>query len=299
MPDAPPPTEIPPAPSGFWNRLPRYAFVRILIGLGMVIVITAILQIAFQFAGRAPNAKRFLNLTYLPAFVGMAATVLVYRGFVRWIEKRPVTELGTKGAALETTGGVLLGAAMFGATVGILALLGCFRVLGLDSWEALPTALVASAVSAVVEEIIFRGIIFRITEESLGTWIALVISALLFGAVHMLNPNASLQGGIAIVLEAGIFLAAAFLTTRRLWFVMGAHFGWNFTEGGIFGAAVSGNTTHGLFAGAANGPAYLSGGIFGVEASVVAIAVSVVVSIFLLRKAKAEGKFVTPFWRRR
>jgi len=157
--------------------------------------------------------------------------------------------------------------------------------------------IMAAAVAAVSEEVLFRGIIFRITEESLGSWLSLVISALLFGAAHLLDKNANLQAGVAIALEAGVFLAAAYMVTRRLWFVIGAHFGWNFTEGGIFGAAVSGTSSPGLLKANVTGPAYLSGGMFGVEASVVTITICFLVALAFLWRAKAKGQFVRPFWR--
>jgi CAAX prenyl protease-like protein len=63
-----------------------------------------------------------------------------------------------------------------------------------------------------------------------------------FRPAHLLNPNATLVAGLAIALEAGVMLAAAYLLTSRLWLSMGIHFAWNFTPGGIFGAAGSGQS---------------------------------------------------------
>jgi CAAX protease family protein len=292
------PSASAPERHGFWSTLCSFAIIRILLGLLIVVGVLAAFQFGFLLAARNSSAKHLFEVTFLPAWVGIAAAVFAYWFFVRWIEKRPVLELQGQGALSETALGVALGAIMFAATIATLALLGYFRINSFNPWTVLVQATAGAAVSAVVEEIIFRGIIFRISEESLGTWLAIVISALLFGAVHMLNPNASLQGGIAIVLEAGIFLAAAFLLTRRLWFVIGAHFGWNFIEGGIFGTAVSGNASAGLINGTVSGPTYLSGGIFGVEASVVAIAICLFVAILLLGYAKTQGRFIAPFWRR-
>jgi Type II CAAX prenyl endopeptidase Rce1-like len=114
--------------------------------------------------------------------------------------------------------------------------------------------------------------------------------ALLFGALHLLNQNADWYAGLAIVIEAGIFLAAAYVWSRNLWFVIGAHFAWNFTESGIFGVAISGNQNDGLLRARMSGPAFLSGGAFGAETSVIAIA--------LLILAKRKGRFVKPSWKK-
>jgi uncharacterized protein len=285
---------------GWWDKARRFAIVRIVLGLVTIGVVLAALQLAFGTIARAnAGAKHLFDVTYLPVWLAIVATLFAYNIFVRWVEKRRATEIGSRGAVPEIAAGIGLGALMFGLTIGVLALAGVYHCNGFNTWSVLIGAIAAAVISAVIEEIIFRGIIFRITEESLGTWLALAISAVIFGAVHLLNPHTSVQGAIAIVLEAGIFLAAAYMITRRLWFVIGAHFGWNFTESGIFGAAVSGNASHGLIDSSVTGPSSLSGGVFGVEASVVAIILCLGVAVTLLVWVKGRGGFVAPFWKRR
>ena len=66
-----------------------------------------------------------------------------------------------------------------------------------------------------------------------------------------------------IVLEAGVLLGLAYAATRSLWLPIGLHFGWNFTEGGIFGASVSGRAYHGMFKFSLSGSDILTGGAFG------------------------------------
>ncbi|MFL6515270.1 MAG: CPBP family intramembrane glutamic endopeptidase [Chthoniobacterales bacterium] len=283
---------------GFWNKVSRLAIVRIVLGLLIIATVLTVLQLAFHAAAGASRAlKSFFDLTALPIWLIIVALFVTYRAFVRSIEKRSPVELSARGAAPETALGISLGAAMFGLTIAILVLIGVFHVDGYNRWTVLVGLTAGAAISAVLEEIVFRGIIFRITEESLGSWSALAISALIFGAVHLLNPHTSLQGAVAIVLEAGIFLAAAYMTTRRLWLVIGAHFGWNFTESAM-SAAVSGNVSHGLVKTSVTGPTYLTGGIFGVEASIVAVAVCLTAAILLLWRVRTKAGFIPPPWRR-
>jgi membrane protease YdiL (CAAX protease family) len=143
-----------------------------------------------------------------------------------------------------------------------------------------------------------RGVLFRIVEGSFGSWIALAFSAVLFGALHAFNPGATLTSSIAIALEAGVLLAAVFMVTRRLWMVMGLHTGWNFTEGGIFGASVSGGNAHGMLASRFHGPDALTGGAFGPEASIVAVLICLGAGAAFLWLAWRRGRFVRPFWKR-
>lgn len=207
----------------------------------------------------------------LSTLAGIAAAGAAYLGYVRLLERRPARELSRACAIIELGAGLAFGMLLFAATIGVLAALGAFHVSGTaDPMYMLPAF--TSAISAgVYEELVFRGIVFRITEEALGTWVAMLVSAALFGFIHLLNPHANLHGAIAIIFEAGVLLAAAYLVTRRLWFPIGLHTAWNFTQGGIFGVAVSGVPSKGWLQGTLSGPAWLSGGVFGVEGSIVAI----------------------------
>lgn len=121
--------------------------------------------------------------------------------------------------------------------------------------------------------------------------IAIILSGALFGLLHALNPGATLASTAAIAVEAGVLLAAAYLVTRSLWLAIGLHIGWNFTEGGIFGAAVSGGKSHGLITTAFAGPDWLTGGKFGPEASLTAVILCVVVAAVLLAVAIRRGEW--------
>ena len=130
----------------------------------------------------------------------------------------------------------------------------------------------------------------------MGSWLALIVSAALFGLIHLLNPNATAVAAIAIALEAGVLLAAAYMFTRRLWLAIGMHFAWNFTQGGIFGVDVSGHEAKGLFQARLVGPELLSGGKFGAETSILAVTVCLGAGIVLIVMAVRKGNVVRPFW---
>lgn len=121
-----------------------------------------------------------------------------------------------------------------------------------------------------------------------------MVSAALFGLLHALNPGATATSTAAIALEAGILLAAAYAVTRNLWFPIGLHLGWNFTEGGIFGVAVLGGpAAKGIFSVSLAGPRLLTGGRFGPEASLMAIAVCLAAAAVLLILTVRNGGWVS------
>jgi len=275
----------------------RHSLVRLVIEFAGVALAVIVIQTAFgQLVSRDWLTGAIGRTAAAAAMV--ASAVAAYCWLVRLIERRRPSELSLRGAGAELAGGVAVGCFLFSAVIGTLWFLGSYRVTGVGAWSAAAGALAGSVVSGAVEEILFRGVVFRNLEDQVGTWAALVASAALFGLLHISNPHSSPWAAAAIAIEAGVLLAAGFLLTRRLWLVMGIHFAWNFTQGGIFGVAVSGGHASGLLTSTLTGPPLVSGGEFGAEASVVAVAICLAAGLVFLARAHALGHFLRPAWRR-
>jgi len=198
-----------------------------------------------------------------------------------------------RNASRDIALGFGLGAVMFSLVILELALAGHYRVSAVHvTWDlAVAVPLIGSG--AVFEELLFRGVLFRLVEEWLGTWIALAVSALIFGAAHAFNTGATWVSTLAIALEAGVLLGSAFVITKNLWFPIGVHFAWNFFEGPVYGTQVSGHMfLTSLLSAHMAGPAWVTGGAFGPEAGVPAIATSLVASIALLVFASRRALIV-------
>ena len=227
-----------------------------------------------------------------------AVFMLAYIGFGRLVEHRQLSDVSLKGALVELLAGLAIGALLFSLVVAVIALLGGYQVVGTRPASVLYPIIGLSIVSGVTEEIMLRGLFFRIIENWLGSWVALVLSAALFGALHLGNPNATLVAGGAIAIEAGVMLAAIYMVTRRLWAAIGLHAAWNFTQGGVFGIPVSGFDVQGLLVPRITGPELLTGGDFGAEASLPAMLICTAFGIALLVIAARRGQVKQPYWRR-
>ena len=265
----------------------------------MIRIGMALLSIAIPFAVLAIPIDLYLSdntLKKVGALVLAVVILVAYQAYVKVVEKREATELSGTGAIRELAVGLLLGTLLLSLTIGTLATLGVYQVTGVYGWLPMLATVPAFVMAAVLEEVVMRGVVFRILEQWLGSWIALVISATLFGALHMLNPGVTLLNAGAVMLEAGILLAAAFMVTRRLWLCIGIHFAWNFVQGGVFSAAVSGGATSGLLRARFVGPTWLTGGAFGGEASVVAVVVCMVAGVLLLFVACRRGHLMISSW---
>jgi membrane protease YdiL (CAAX protease family) len=145
--------------------------------------------------------------------------------------------------------------------------------------------------AATFEELAFRGYAFQRLIEALGPVAATLLSSLLFGLAHYQNPQATLLGALNTAL-AGVVLALAYLRTRGLWMPIGLHIGWNVLLGIVFAFPVSGYrlAATGLEARLA-GPAWLTGGGFGPEGSVV---LTVVAALAVLVLGRLRGLAASP-----
>ena len=229
-------------------------------------------------------------------------SLLVFGSYLlgyRFIEGRRPPELVGLASLKEFFSGLGLGIALFSAVIAVLWLLGVYHVQGRGSTAGLGAGALTALFAATVEETLIRGFLFRIVQMIGGTWVAVLISSAFFGAGHAFNPGATVISSVAIALEAGVLLAAAYVLTGRLWFPIGLHAGWNFSEGSLYGLSVSGFTTkNALTNGTLQGPVILTGGAFGPEASVVAVVLCFSLAILLLWLSAKSGRIQPPLWPR-
>jgi len=146
------------------------------------------------------------------------------------------------------------------------------------------------AIAAAWEEALFRGYILQTLARSGFAWPAIIATALLFGLVHAGNPDVSPIAIVNTVL-AGIWFGLAYLKTRNLWFVFGLHLFWNWTQGAIFGIEISGLKSlieMSLLIETDNGPAWLTGGNYGIEGGI-ACTIAILISMLIIWRMKSRG----------
>ena len=227
------------------------------------------------------------------------AGLAIYIAHAHFIEQRAFTELSTPGMGREFGMGLLFGAGLYAVCEGVLMAMGIYRIDGLNPWSYMLPAIAMALSASVFEELLFRGVLFLSVEKWFGSWVALVVSSLVFGLSHLANPQATLMGALFIAVEAGILLAACVMLTRRLWLGIGFHMAWNYTQEAIFSSIVSGtDAAPGLIRSTIKGPDYLTGGKFGVESSVLALVLCTTTGIVMLVMAHRRGLIVPPIWKR-
>ena len=214
-----------------------------------------------------------------------------YYWLFKYYEKREITELSMAHALKESTLGVLAGMVTISCSILILGLMGYYQVLSINERPFLLVyPLVYQGFIGTLEEVLFRGILYRITEQHLGTRIALVISALLFSVFHLTNEGANFVTFL-FVAAWGVMLALMFSLTRRLWFPIFFHAGWNFAMV-FFGTITSGMDEfipYSLFQSELQGPNLLTGGAFGPENSIITIALTLILVVALYIRVSKKG----------
>jgi membrane protease YdiL (CAAX protease family) len=266
---------------GFRRFVSRFTIAKLVVFSAPLFAILVVSQLLMQGVAHAVPVSARPLWWLVSKSLYAAAMLWLYSLQVRYFERRPVSELAPRDAAPRVTAGMIVGFGLFSSVLAFLYLGGYADHVQFGGFAGLTTQASASLGAAVGEELLFRGAIFRITEEWLGTTAALIVSAVLFGAAHGLNSSATLVGVIAIALEAGVLLGIAYSASRSLWLPIGMHFGWNFSEGGLFGTTVSGGHSHGLVSVTLEGPVYLTGGAFGPEASIIALTACLIVAATL------------------
>lgn len=280
-------------PGKFWKVL-QFPLTRAII-LGLVAMIALIAAQVLREIGASQSAA----VAGLLILLSIVLIVGLYVLFIRLIERRRASEFAPSFAVRELALGALIGFLAISLTVALMWLVGTYRVVGINANVALLTALAIGLLPAFGEEVFFRGVLYRIIEDSFGTWAALLSVSLLFGLSHLANPNASWFAAIAIAIEAGLMLGATYTLTQRLWLSIGIHFAWNWAQGGLYGVPVSGINVDGILSAVVQGPALLSGDGFGAEATVLAIAVCLVIFVLSMRAIYRNGMLILPVWQRR
>jgi membrane protease YdiL (CAAX protease family) len=214
---------------------------------------------------------------------------------VRLGERRWASELAAGPALPGLAIGAMLGLLMMAVLMGVLLATGLYDITlvgAAPAWTGLGLALQA----AVTEELWMRALLLRLLWRAFGPIPAFAVSALIFAALHLANPGATVIAG-ATVAAAGLMFCALYALTGRLWVPIGVHLAWNFAQGYLFGAAVSGTDLGGSIAVSTARPGaapWLTGGAFGPEASVFALVLISAVTMSALRLAGRAGRFTRP-----
>ncbi|MCG8332794.1 MAG: CPBP family intramembrane metalloprotease [Chitinophagales bacterium] len=282
---------------GIGYKILHFPLTKIILGIIVVVGLYALSQNLIS-AVLEPTTLSKETENLIAGIISSMIAIIAYIVLYRYYERREITELSAKKFGSNIFLGLLIGIVLQSLTILFIYIKGGYEIVSINRFIYVIPALTMAFTSAIFEEILLRGIIFRIMEEKLGSYIALIISALIFGGLHFTNPNGSLVASLGLAIQAGILLGASYMYSRSLWLPIALHFAWNFMQSGIYGATVSGHKTDkSWITSQINGAAWYTGGEFGPEGSIQATVFCLIAAIILLYLCHKENKIIAPFWK--
>ena len=256
-------------------------------GIILLIIYSTILSLGVYTASESDS-----YLINIPIFLITAVVLLLlYNLLIRYVEANDACKIAPRKDISSIGNGLFIGFSYFIIVTVTMSLCGYYHIKSIQfDWEKQLFSFTLFFLVAVSEEIFFRGILFRMINRRWNIWAALIISALIFGGLHIFNDNATLWSSIAIAIEAGSLLGAAYAYSKNIWLPIGIHWIWNYTQGNILGFPVSGedNVTS-IITPEISGPQWLTGGSFGAEASVISAVIGLLISLWFIRKTIQQG----------
>lgn len=223
-------------------------------------------------------------------FIASIALLVCYYYLFRLYDKREITELSLNYLPKEMFGGFFFGFFTISLSIFILYLLGYYKAISISTNQYTVRMFTVLLFAGIVEDLFHRGLILRIFENWLGTNIAIVI-AMLVELQHITNPNYTLLS-LFVDLIWGFTMAMFFIYTKRVWLPYFFHIGWNFAQP-FYGSNLTGTSDLGsIIQSKFSGPELLTGGIFGIENSIIILFFLLSIGIVLYYFAKKEGKIV-------
>jgi uncharacterized protein len=267
-----------------WLRVLIYFIGLFLIMLGVPSLVMPLIE--------QPTANKELSFTLL--YISIAIFVVAFTWLMKkFVDRQPFSSLGFQWKDYGSDAGLGFFTALVMLGIGTLILLLQKQIAFTGSSIDVATLLsqfILMVVVAFIEEISFRGYILNNLMSSVNKWVALVISAVIFAAVHATNPGASILPIVNVFL-AGLLLGSNYIFSRNLWFAIFFHFAWNFTQGPVLGYEVSGMETNSILKQSTSGNELLTGGEFGFEGSflsTILLFIFTIIWLFLFHKKYKE-----------
>jgi membrane protease YdiL (CAAX protease family) len=229
------------------------------------------------------------------AIVVCAIYIFLYQRY----EKRQVAELSTRHVPRYLAGGILLGAGLASTVVLIQYFTHVLTITTTRPFLPLLPTLWNIFVNSTVVEVLIIGIFFRLTEKWLGSWLALLILVIVFVALHITAPGATIISAIAVSMHAAFLLGPTYIYTRSLWVPIAIHFAWDFSYAGLYGASINGYTMdNSLFYTTTNGSELWTGGYFGPQGSIQAAALCLLTGFIFLNLSRRHNRIVQPSFKK-
>lgn len=272
------------------KRVLYFPLIRIIAGIALCFYALVTVQnyitkpFFYSIISSRPIAGTIVN------YISVAVLLASYYYLFRYYERRKITELSVRKFMIEWPGGFVMGFLVLSVVILILYLAGYYSVAGISGFSYLLAPFSVLVVAALLEELFFRLIIYRILEQWIGTYWALALSTFAFALPHLENDHVYVLSGL-MMLVFGFAHGAMYLYTGRLWLPFAFHLGWNLAQP-FYGSNLSGIEDPAILQSRFEGPTLLTGSDFGIEDSILSIIFLLAIGVVFFQLARKKGKIV-------
>ena len=272
------------------KKILHFPVIKIVLGiticLGILIGIQNLITkpLIHHFINSKPIGDTIIN------YISVVVLLLSYFYFFKIYEKREIKELSKTNVRTELLGGFIFGFLVLSLVILMLYVLGYYTIDGISDFSYLLAPFSFLVIAALIEEVFFRLIIYRIVEKWLGTYLALLIISIIFTVPHLMNDNVTLLS-VLLLLTFGFAHSIMYTYTKRLWLPFAFHLGWNFAQP-FYGSNLSGTEEGHIINSNFDGPILLIGSDFGIEDSILSIILLLIICSIFLKLSIRENKIV-------
>ena len=278
------------------KKIINSTIVKIIIGFVVILAAYFIPLVWLNNLLRAYKEIQIARLVIIP-IISIIFVLVSYSVLFHYYEKRKITELSTHNIGKYLAIGLLLGLLLSFLSIFVSFVRGEYIILSISHLtnvflRDITISIGFGIATAVFEEVLFRGVLFRLIEEKLGSIFALVISSVIFGFVHLANDSSAFFAAFAIIIISTL-ITAMYMCTRNLWFPIAFHFAWNFFIGDIFGTPVSGEpASTSIIISQLEGSEWFTGGSWGIEATVQTVILCLIAGVLLFVLSHRKGNIL-------
>ncbi|MGB7374045.1 CPBP family intramembrane glutamic endopeptidase [Pontixanthobacter sp.] len=284
------------AETPLWRQIWEFPVIAMVAALAVL----AVTEFAFsKLAGLLPGIIDGDGAVVIGGILALALIVAVNKLVFARLGYVKHDDLPGDSAVGDSMLGIFVGSAVLSAIVGLAAAFGLYRAQTYGAAGDFAAIIVQGAlVSAVFQEVLFRGIILRLLVPITGSLLALLLSCAAYAAFFAGTTGADWPVAIMVAVSTGLLFGGCYLLTENLWLAIGAHIGWNLALGLVWGMPIMGVQYQGFLDAAVNGPLWLTGGYLGLQASALALIVAGAAGVWMILQTRGEDRLIAPFWSR-
>ena len=278
------------------GKILSFPILKIIIGVALINVSAFIMRNLIESILYSLGINNEFTVSTLVFITRILTLYFIYKLFIWIYEKRKLEEFEfNKTSFIHFSIGSTIGIISIGLVFLFNWIFGWIKIQSINSNIHIIDGIYYNIFFALLQDIVYFLIIFKITEKYLGTYFSAIIAGLIFGGKHLLFPDYTIFSGLMIFLNGAILFPALFVKSRNIWIIFGFHFFWNYIQNSILGISIPEGQTS-IFNAFVNGPAIFTGDSTGFEPSIITLLIAILIGMYYYREARKKGKIIKPIW---